>query len=556
MKVLGINGNVHDSSVALIEDGRIAYAIEEERLNRVKHFGGFPEKALARAVDIAGGWGAIDLVVHPWLPWRFFRHEAAENLARMWGRHFPAHAHQLVRSADDLAGYLNIERRFRRDPQVKRFAHCGHHLAHAASAFLCSPFEEAAVLTCDGRGEDESTVLWHGRGTSLELLRGFALPDSLGHLYATVTRYLGYAHDHEEYKVMGLAAYGKPRFRGWFERAIEILPDGGYRVPRAFLEYYRGFTPAMAELGPPWKDGDHPTSREMDIAASLQARFEEAVLRLAQWLREATGSRNLCLAGGCALNGVMNGRLARESGFERVWVQPASNDAGLSLGAALWGWTSLLGRPRPPAMDRADLGEACEGKVVTETLDRFGIAYREIEDPARTAAELIAGNRIIGWVQGRSEYGPRALGNRSILADPRRADMKDRVNAVIKFREAYRPFAPAVREEEVSEYFQWSGALPFMVFVFPVRPEWREKLPAVTHVDGSARIQTVKREANPRFWDLLSHLKQLTGAGVVLNTSFNQQGEPIVTDTADAVRTFYSSGLDAMIVDRWLVTKR
>jgi carbamoyltransferase len=555
MKVLGINANVHDSSVCLIEDGRVAYAVEEERLNHQKHFGGFPERALARALEWAGGMAQVDLVVHPWQPWRFYREELSEHLPRCLSSKAFLHLHQLCRSHDEMAQYLMIDRRFRKDPAVRRYATCGHHLAHAASAFFASPFEEAAVLTYDARGEDVATVLWEGRSGRLRELRRFRLPHSLGHLYAMTTRYLGFASGDEEYKVMGLAAYGKPAHKDWFDLALSLLPDGGYRLSREHLDFYRGFTRGMLALGPPCKDGHRPDQRQMDIAASLQARFEEAALHLARWLRSETGMRNLCIAGGCGLNGVANGRLAREAGFEEVWVQPAAHDTGLSLGAALWGWHALLGGKRSPPMDRADFGDAFEGEAVTRTLDRCKIPYRTLEDPAREAAGLIASGRIVGWVQGRAEFGPRALGNRSILADPGLPDMKDRMNAVIKQREAFRPFAPACREEDVARYFEWGRPLPFMVFVFPVRREFRGRLPAVTHVDGSARIQTVRRDVNERFWSLLGHLEALTGLGVVLNTSFNLQGEPIVNDPADALRTFYASGMDALILDRYLVTK-
>ncbi|MFH1022524.1 MAG: carbamoyltransferase C-terminal domain-containing protein [Planctomycetota bacterium] len=554
MIILGINANVHDSSVAVLEEGRIRYATEEERLNRKKHFGGFPEKALRRALDIVGGPERIDLVVHPWLPWRFYRYELRENLPRLFGRRVFLHLHQIFAAHNDLAAYLNIERRFRRPPWRGRFAHCEHHLAHAASAFYASPFAEAAILTMDARGEAASTRFWVGRGTEITPLGEIRLPHSLGHLYAQITAYLGYGSN-DEYKVMGLAPYGRPAYKAWFDGAVELQPRGRYRIRRRHMDYYRGFTAELLRLGPPRSDGTHPDQWQKDMAASLQTRFEDAVLHMTAWLRTSTGMKNLCIAGGCGLNAVVNGRIAREGGFEGVWVQPASSDAGLSLGAALWGAHGLLGQPRTPAMDRADLGDEFSEEEIERTLRRFKIRYARMDNPERTGAEIIAAGGILGWFHGRSEFGPRALGRRSILADPRRPDMKDRVNSVIKNREGYRPFAPACREEDVAEYFEWGGALPFMIFVFPVRQAWRDRLPAITHVDGTARIQTVRRRDNERYWSLIGHFRDLTGVGVVLNTSFNLQGEPIVNSPADAVRTFYSSGLDALLLERFLVRK-
>lgn len=553
-RVLGVNGNIHDSAVCLLEDGRIVYAVEEERLNRRKHYGGPPERALATLARETGiDWRAADHIALPWKAWRFLAHNLREDLARVWTR--PAlHLHSLAHTLDLFARHLQFEKRLRNAGRPLHVVE--HHLAHAASAFFVSPFEEAAILTWDARGEDTSTLLSYGKGLDIEAIRRIRLPHSIGHLYAQITDYLGFGKN-DEYKVMGLAAYGSPVHKAFFDRALALLPDGDYRIDRRFLDYYRGFTEELLREGPPRGPGEPVTQFHRDVAASLQARLEEAAFHLADFLRRETGSRNLCIAGGVGLNGVANGKLLARGGVDGLYVQPAAGDSGLAIGSAFHVWHTVLRRPRAGfVMRRADFGPAFSQESVAATLRRCKVPFRVTENPAEEGADRIARGEVIGWFQGRSEFGPRALGHRSILADPRDGAMKDRVNALVKNREEFRPFAPALLAEETREYFDADPPFPFMIVVLPVRPEKRPLLGAVTHVDGTARLQTVSRPDDPLFHELISRFKARTGVAAILNTSFNVQGEPIVHTPEDALRTFFASGLDALLIERCLITKR
>ncbi len=551
-RVLGLNGNIHDSAVCLLEDGRIAYAVEEERLNRRKHYGGPPDKALATLAREAGvDWREADHYAIPWKPWRFLAHNLAEDLRRLPGR--PGlHLHSLVNTLDTFGRHLQFEKRF--TALGKPVAVIEHHLAHAASAFFVSGFEDAAILTWDARGEDMSTMLAYGQGLDIHVIRRIRLPHSLGHLYAQITDHLGFGKN-DEYKVMGLAAYGKPRFREFFAKTVRLDGPGRYTVDRRFLDYYRGYTPELLALAPPRKPGEPVADVHRDIAASLQAHLEETAFHLADFLKKETGSKNLCIAGGVGLNGVVNGKLLASGSWDGVYVQPAAGDSGLAIGSAFHVWHTVLRNPRGFIMDRADFGPAFTQAAVEETLTRLKIPFARVEDPAAAAAGRIAAGEVVGWFQGRAEFGPRALGHRSILADPRDPAMKDRVNALVKNREEFRPFAPAILEEDTRLYVDFAPPFPFMIVVLPVKPERRGDIPAAVHVDGTARVQTVSRKASPLFWNLISAVKQKTGVGVVLNTSFNVQGEPIVNTPEDAVRTFFGSGLDALVIEKCLVTK-
>ncbi|MBI4568684.1 MAG: carbamoyltransferase [Planctomycetes bacterium] len=550
--VLGVNGNVHDSSVALLRDGEAIFAIEEERLNRHKHFGGAPTLAVKKALEVGGiTFADLACVAIPWLAHRYWRYTFFHNLWR--APTWPAlHLHEMVAATDRYFLYLNDVRHYAaRAPTVTY----DHHFCHAASAFLVSPFDEAAILCCDARGEDVSTT-WHvGEGRRIRTLRRIGVRHSLGHIYAQITSYLGFGAN-DEYKVMGLAPYGQPAHLDFFRAAVRLLPGGECRVNRAFFDYYRGYSPRLLVLGPPRREDQPLTRFHMDMAASVQRAFEEWTLHMARHLRRATGKRFLCVAGGCGLNAVANGRLAREAGFDDIYVQPAASDQGLALGAAYARWCIDMGQPRPPPMERADLGL----EITTDHIDR-ALAHAQVEaavapDPSLAAARLLAAGKVIGWVFGRSEFGPRALGERSILADPRPVEMRERVNAKIKNREGFRPFAPAIMEEWTDRVFETGRRLPFMVFVYNVRPEWRDRLPAITHVDGSARIQTVDRRLHPEYYRVIEEFHRLTGVPVILNTSFNLQGEPMVETAYDALRTFASSGLDALFLRDRLVVKR
>ncbi len=432
---------------------------------------------------------------------------------------------------------------------LSRWTFVEHHLAHEASAFLAGPFDEAAVLTLDGRGEHASSSCGHFTGTSYERLRQVNLPHSLGLLYEDVTRYLGFLHSSDEYKVMALASYGSPRHADVFRRIVHSDGEGGYRLERCdFAECF----------GPGRRRGEPFGQRHMDIARSLQLVLEDTVLDMVRWLHERSGSENLCMAGGVALNCVMNARLANEGPFRRVWVQPAAGDAGTSLGAALWLDFLFHERRRGWRMDHAYLGPAYDDAEISRFLERSGVRFRRLDDVAGEAAALLADERILAWFQGRMEFGPRALGARSILASPRRAEMQSRLNE-LKDREDFRPVAPVVVQELAHEWFDDRGRgeleAPFMLFVFDVRPEVEDRIAAVRHTDGTARVQTVRADQNPLLHRLLHAFAALTGVPVLVNTSFNTRGEPVVCTPRDALESFCTSPIDAMVMGNFLVEK-
>lgn len=421
-----------------------------------------------------------------------------------------------------------------------------HHLAHAASAFHASPFARAAVLTLDGRGERATTSYSVGSGNALERIGQVDFPHSLGHLYEQVTDYLGFLHASDEYKVMALAAYGEPRYRGEFAEIVRLGPEGQYTIAPPRLE---------ERFGPRRPRGGPLEQRHLDLARSLQEALEATVLALVRWLHERTGEEDLCLAGGVALNCVLNARIRDRGPFRRVWVQPAAGDAGTALGAALWVDARERGATaRCYQMEHAFLGPAFSDAEIEPLLRWAKLPYRRLTDVVATTADLLAQDRIVGWFQGRMEFGPRALGARSILASPLNPAMRARLNE-IKDREDFRPVAPVVIEEEAGRWFVGAHAAPFMLFVFDVRPEVADRIPAVRHVDGTARVQTVNRRQHPLLYDLLRAFQARTGVPVLVNTSFNTRGEPIVCTPRDALESFWTSPLDALVIGRYLVEK-
>lgn len=432
---------------------------------------------------------------------------------------------------------------------LSRWTFVEHHLAHEASAFLAGPFEEAAVLTMDGRGERVSTSCGRFARGRYERLRQVELPHSLGLLYEDVTRYLGFLHSSDEYKVMALASYGQPAHADVFRDIVRSDGEGGYRLEARDLE---------ACFGVPRRRGDPFEQRHMDIARSLQLVLEDTVLDMVRWLHARSGSDNLCMAGGVALNCVMNARVANEGPFRQVWVQPAAGDAGTSLGAALWLDYMGNGRQRHWQMDHAYLGPVYDDGEIERFLERSGVRFRRLENVAEQAAALLADEKILAWFQGRMEFGPRALGARSILASPRRPEMQARLNE-LKDREDFRPVAPVVVQERAHEWFDDRGRggmeAPFMLFVFDVRPEVADRIPAVRHTDGTARVQTVREDQNPLLHRLLHAFGALTGVPVLVNTSFNTRGEPVVCTPRDALESFCTSPLDALVMGNFLVEK-
>lgn len=561
MLILGINAASHNTSAALLRDGDLVAFAEEERFNRERYTMAFPDGSVAYCLAEAGVTGAdIDLVAFAGKPSAEILHCAWDAL-RLAGRHW---YRTWLRDQALVTGFWKgarqVHRARRRHGLTGPNRFVGHHLSHAASAFFCSPFEEAAVLTIDAQGDGMATGIYAGRGTELRLLRSWGFPEhSLGHLYDCVGEWLGFKPVRDAGKTMGLAPYGNAAAtRERFSRFVKVEKGGAVEIDLDYLKTdksRRASTRFESLFGPAREPHEDPSDPKFaDVAAGVQAVIEEAVLCLAREARERTGMRNLCLAGGVALNSVANGKLAHAAVFDEVWVQPAAYDAGLSFGAALQAWHDEGGERRF-VFRHPYWGPGTRTDDVLRALRYAKMPWREVADPAAEAAKLIAANRIVGWYQGRAEVGPRALGNRSILCNPQNPEMKDVVNRDVKHREGFRPFAPSCTAEASPVYFDMAGLTPFMLHVWPVRPEFRGKLPAVTHVDGSARLQTVAADENPLYHRLLEEVGRRTGIPCVLNTSFNIRGEPIVNSPLDALKCYFTTGLDALVIDRFVLEK-
>ncbi len=561
MNILGIGGYSHDSAAALVRDGRVVAAVAEERLSRVKHQGGVPRLAVEWCLGEAGlTLDEIDHIGCYMRPGLRVGRRLPYRLSTAWRSPFYAAAF----SAYELwhnAGYIRGMQSLRGKKAQLHFME--HHPAHAASAFLCSPFDEAALLSIDYVGEWAATWTGIGRGADITRLRQANYPNSLGVFYSALTDYLGFLRASDEYKVMGLASYGEPVYYEALKKVLRPQEDGWYRIDHRYTAWH--YLPGsrcgyfsekfIREFGPPRKKGEPITEHHQNLAASAQRLLEDIVLRLAEHLRRETGLTKLCLAGGVALNCSMNGRLKRESGFEDIWIQPASGDDGIAIGAALQLHHRFNGPKRGYTMTQANLGPDIDNEAIEAHLKLTKTPYTRSTDISSDAARLLAEGKIVGWYQGRMEFGPRALGNRSILADPTRADMKDLVNTYVKFREEFRPFAPSVLAERAPEYFEGCTDSPFMLFVYPVRPDKQAEVPAITHIDGTARVQTVTEASNPRYYQLIKAFEAIRGVPMVLNTSFNVMGEPIVHTPADALRCFYGTGMDALAMGDFLIVK-
>jgi carbamoyltransferase len=579
MNVLGISCWYHDAAACLLSEDRIVAAAQEERFSREKHDASFPDQAIAYCLE-EGGLSASELDYVAFYDKPFLKFE---RLLETYLRYAPRGLRSFLKAMPLwLKKKLWIPDRIATELGGDEFdgpmLFPEHHQSHAASAFFPSPFERAAILTTDGVGEWATTTWGVGNGSDLQLRAEIPFPHSLGLLYSAFTYYCGFRVNSGEYKLMGLAPYGEPRFADAIRaELIDVKDDGSFRLNMRYFTYPTGLRMTgrrFAKLfGAPRREPESKlTQRVMDLARSVQVVTEEVILKMARHVHRATGERNLCLAGGVALNCVANGRLAREGPFADVWIQPAAGDAGGALGAALLARHRHAGGERRPAdgtdeMQGALLGPSFSDKHVERFLEREDVPHERADDPVRRAAQLLADGNVVGWFQGRMEWGPRALGNRSILADPRRRDMQRVVNRKIKFRESFRPFAPSVLAERASDYFDLDRPSPYMLLVTQVRGaevegEGLERLhridspvPAVTHVDGSARIQTVHAETNPRYHDLLSAFEALTGCPVLINTSFNVRGEPIVCTPADAYRCFRRTHMDALAIGSFVVTK-
>jgi carbamoyltransferase len=592
MHILGISCYFHDASAAILRDGELIAAAEEERFSRVKHDFGFPSRAIRFCLEQAGIDGrALDYVAFFEKPFVKF-----DRILETTFSEVPRSA-AVFRQAITawLLDKLWVKNRIRDAVGVPddRILFVEHHQSHAASAFFCSPFQDAAILTVDGVGEWATATIGRGRDRAIDITHEIRFPHSLGLLYSAFTAFLGFEVNEGEYKVMGMAPYGRPRFVDEVRRLLNVAPDGSFSLNLEYFEFQRSATRTYSDafvklFGPPRPVdtpfftessgfpayfGDRPSNyaelaaanqRYADLAASIQTVTEETILTMARAACARAGTTTLCMAGGVALNSVANGRLLREAAVTELFVQPAAGDSGAALGAALFVHHQVLGHPRGFVMQHAAWGAQHSMDAIRAAAASTGFRVEECADEdgmLDRAADLIASGRVIGWHQGRFEWGPRALGQRSILADPRRADMKDIVNVKIKFREPYRPFAPSVLQEAADTYFDTAGAsgqypARFMLLVEPVRPEARALLPATTHVDNSARLQTVVRAASPRYHELIARVGRATGVPVVMNTSFNLRGEPIVNTPAEAISTFTRSGLDALVMDTLILYKR
>jgi len=577
MYILGINAYHADASAALVCDGKLVAAAEEERFNRIKHCAGFPYLAVKYCLDAAG-------IKPEELTHIAVARDTRANLDKklLYALKIPQMALRRLAPQGKFAGIKeDVAKALDVDParlqaEVTRVE---HHKAHLASAFFVSGFEDAALLSVDGLGDFASTMWGVGRGTQMTIDGSIAFPHSLGFFYTAITQYLGFPRYGDEFKVMGLASYGQPQFEDEFARIVLLDGDKGKPRFQLGLDYFvhhkvgsditwdqgipvigKLFSDHLEKrLGAAREPGAEISQRHFDIAASLQSRLEDAVMALLNRLYERHGVRRVCLAGGVAYNCVANGKIFDRTPFEQVYVQAAAGDAGLAIGSAFYVQHQTLGQPRDFVMEHAYWGPEFSDDRIRAALSGIsdeGLRIVKFADEtiAAETAKRIADGKIVGWFQGRMEFGPRALGNRSIVVDPRRAEMKDILNSRVKHREAFRPFAPSILEERVGEFFEHSHPSPFMLLAYAVKPDKRAVIPAPTHVDGTGRLQTVNREQNPRYWQLISEFDRLTGVPVVLNTSFNDN-EPVVCKPEEAIDCFQRTKMDALAIGNYLVEK-
>jgi carbamoyltransferase len=592
MYILGVSCFYHDSAVALLKDGQLVAAAMEERFTRLKNDNGFPAHAIDFCLRKAGITGKdLDYAVFYEKPFVKFERILLNTLSSfprsrdVWREAMFVWLPQKLWIKTLLQNYLKI------DPQ--RLLFCDHHMSHAASAFYCSPFDEAAILTIDGVGEWTTTTMgratanWNGNGTNqIILTEEQRFPHSIGLLYSAFTAFLGFKVNEGEYKVMGMAPYGQPRFEDKVRKLIQVEEDGSFRLNMDYFAFHYSATHTYNQrfielFGEPRTPSDDfftmATNPERaseksamernqyyaDVAASIQAVTEDALLRMARHLHQTTGLKKLAMAGGVALNSVANYRILRETPFEEVYIQPAAGDDGGALGAALWVYHSVLNKPREMILKDAYWGEEYGEGEIRAFLEGSGIRYEYIADDNRLLDQVVDSiikGQVVGWFQGRFEWGPRALGNRSILADPRRSEMKNIVNTKIKYREPFRPFAPVVLTECAPDYFEFPDVANhypprFMLMVSPVKPDKRTVIPATTHEGGTGRLQAIDYQTNPRYYEVIRRFGQATGVPVLLNTSFNLRGEPIVSSPANAWHTFSNSGLDLLAIGPFLVRK-
>ena len=590
--ILGISAYYHDSAACLLHDGEIVAAVQEERFSRIKHDPSFPVASINYCLEQGNlNPEELDLVVFYEKPFLKF-----DRLIETYCSYAPQGLFSFVSAIPQwLKQKLHIPREIRKGlgkAYQKNLVFPKHHESHAASAFFPSPFEDAAILTLDGVGEWDTSTIGIGEGNKIRILKSLKFPHSIGLLYSAFTYFAGFRVNSGEYKLMGLAPYGTPKFKDLiFDKLLDLKPDGSFVMNMKYFNYCQGLSMtnnAFANLfgGPPRKPESQISERELDLAASIQSVIEEIVLKMALHAMELTGKSSLCLSGGVALNCVSNGRLLRSGTFDRIWVQPASGDAGGALGAALFAHYHLLDGKRQPdpndSMEGGMLGPNFDDDAIKGFLEKNSIAhkfYEKEDDLLEIVARAISEKKVIGWFHGRMEFGPRALGGRSIIGDARSEEMQSQMNLRIKFRESFRPFAPSVLEEDADKYFQLKEQSPYMLLVSPIRNELRTELsdadkeamknpdllkrvnvkrseiPAVTHVDFSARVQTVSESRNGRYYKLIRKFKEITGTSVIINTSFNIRGEPIVCSPEDAYRCFVSTDMDMLVLENYILLK-
>jgi len=595
--ILGISCFYHDSAASLICDGEIISAVQEERFSRKKHDSRFPKNAIhyclkSQNIDLRD----VKLIVYYEKPLLTFERllETYIGAAPRGGRSFIAAMQVWLKEKLFLKSELKkkfklIQKELSPNTEsvLPELLFSEHHLSHAAAAFYPSPFEEAAILCMDGVGEWATTSTWIGKGHQIKPKWEISFPHSLGLLYSAFTYYCGFKVNSGEYKLMGLAPYGKPKFvKKIKDNLIDIKNDGSFKLDVSFFKYHRGFRMTSNKFhklfGSPPRDKEKElTQFHMDLAASIQVVTEEIVIKLARSIKKESGLKNLCLAGGVALNCVANGKLLQEKIFENIWIQPASGDAGSALGAALIGWHEYLKRPRKvnphDSMKGTYLGCSFSNEEIIDYLNKVNASFMELDDYTlfEKLAKILEDGKVIGWFNGQMEFGPRALGGRSIIGDPRNQNMQSVMNLKIKYRESFRPFAPSVLEENVSDQFEMNTKSPYMLLVAPVKSELRKKMskeqeklfgidklnisrstiPAITHVDYSARVQTVSRESNPRYYNLIHAFKKRTGCPSIVNTSFNVRGEPIVCTPQDAYRCFMRTEMDVLVLQNQILMK-
>lgn len=574
MYILGLNAYHADSSAAIFEDGKMIAAIEEERFTRVKHWAGFPAEAVKFCLKEAGiTLSAVDYITIGRDPQAKLGKKLKyllKNPTLFGGAVSRLNNSRKVASLKDE--FQNIDPNADYNGLRKKIKNIEHHRSHLASAFFASPFDEAAILSIDGSGDFTTTMIATGKGNTITVLNSIDFPVSCGLFYTAFTQFLGFPHYGDEYKVMGLAPYGQPQYADKVKNVLQFLPDGLYTWKDEYFVQptkagfkYENHIPSIGnlysdkfvkEFGEPRRSGEELTQYHRDLAASVQQVTEELIFHILKNLQKTTGLKNVCIAGGVAQNSVANGKITSATGFENLYIPSAGHDAGISMGSALYLYNHVLGKPRTAPVYSAYTGSRFSNDEIEAILNKEGIAYRKLDDSElyeRVVNKLMEPG-VVGWFSGRAEFGPRALGGRSILADPRNAAAKELLNVKIKRRESFRPFAPSILKEYSAEYFTKNDEVPFMEKVFPIKPEMRASIPAVTHVDGTGRLQTVDKNISPRYYALIEAFRKKTGVPILLNTSFNEN-EPIVNTPLEALNCFRRTNMDMLVIENCVIER-